>query len=174
MGSIRGLLLITFAICVTVVYQQSFSRAAQDPSQKKPATSTPTPTPANPNDEVNKGYVKKILSEIAGRENEPSEKVFKNIQLPLLKSVPARRMLLIMNLGFSRALGVSCNHCHVDTDFASDDKRPKRAAREMSAMHRMINEQLAKMQNLGTKAEDRAINCSTCHRGAVNPMATSR
>ena len=79
-----------------------------------------------------------------------------------------------MNAAYSRALGVSCTHCHVEQNFASDDKRPKRAAREMAAMHRMIIEQLGKMQNLETKAQERAINCSTCHRGAINPMATER
>jgi formate-dependent nitrite reductase cytochrome c552 subunit len=79
-----------------------------------------------------------------------------------------------MNGGYSRALGVSCNHCHVEQDFASDDKRPKRAAREMAVMHRMINEQLKKMQNLETKSEERAINCATCHRGAINPMSSER
>ena len=60
--------------------------------------------------------------------------------------------------------------CHVEQDFASDDKRPKRAAREMAVIHRMINDQLAKMQNLELKPEERFINCSTCHRGAINPM----
>ncbi len=75
-----------------------------------------------------------------------------------------------MNGGYSRALGVACTHCHVEQDFASDDKRPKRAAREMAVMHKMINEQLGKMQNLETKPDLRAINCSTCHRGAITPM----
>jgi hypothetical protein len=62
----------------------------------------------------------------------------------------------------------------VEQDFSSDDKRPKRAAREMALMHRSINEQLGKMQNLEPRPAGRAINCSTCHRGAVNPMAESR
>ena len=39
-----------------------------------------------------------------------------------------------MNYGYSRALGVSCMHCHVEQDFASDEKRPKRAAREMAGI----------------------------------------
>ena len=75
-----------------------------------------------------------------------------------------------MNRGYSRALGVACTHCHVEDDFASDDKRPKRAAREMAHLHRMINEQLSKMQDLEPKPEGRFINCSTCHRGEINPM----
>jgi hypothetical protein len=115
--------------------------------------------------------VKQISDRIAGHENEPAEQVFKNVQW--FKGTPAGRLLLIMNLGYSRALGVNCTHCHVEQDFSSDDKRPKRAAREMAAMHRMINDQLKKMQNLEPKP-NRAINCSTCHRGAIDPMATDR
>jgi hypothetical protein len=126
----------------------------------------------NPNQEINDRFVKQFSERIAGRENEPAEKVFKNIQW--LKSTPAGRFLRIMNGGYSRALGVSCTHCHVEQDFASDDKRPKRAAREMQVMHRMINDQLAKMQNLELKPEQRFISCSTCHRGAINPLASER
>ena len=36
---------------------------------------------------------------------------------------------------------------HVEEDFSSDDKRQKRAAREMAKMHRMINEQLGRMDS---------------------------
>ena len=95
--------------------------------------------------------------------------MFKNIQLPLLKSTPAGRFVTIMNLGYSRALGVACTHCHVEQDFSSDDKRPKRAARDMANMHKAINAQLQKMKNLDLKPEQRFINCNTCHRGAINP-----
>jgi hypothetical protein len=78
-----------------------------------------------------------------------------------------------MNLGYSRALGVACTHCHVEQDSSSDEKRPKRAAREMAAMHRAINDQLRKMQNLEPNP-NRAINCTTCHRGAIDPTASDR
>jgi len=44
-------------------------------------------------------------------------------------------------------------------------------AREMAVMHRMINDQLVKMQNLELK---RFISCSTCHRGAINPLASEK
>jgi hypothetical protein len=36
-------------------------------------------------------------------------------------------------------------------------------------MHRAINDQLGKMENLEIKPQERFINCTTCHRGAVNP-----
>jgi hypothetical protein len=45
-----------------------------------------------------------LRKSIAGKENEPAEKVFKNIQL--LKGVPAGRLLRVMELGYSRSLGV--------------------------------------------------------------------
>ena len=122
--------------------------------------------------EINDGFVQKITKQIAGHEQEPAEKVFKNVQI--MKTVPAARFLLIMNLGYAHALGVTCTHCHVENDFSSDDKRPKRAAREMAAMHRSINDQLAKMQNLDSNPQEHVINCSTCHRGAVDPMASDK
>ena len=151
--------------------------AGSSASQQSSATPTPqpralVPSTQSPNQEINDRFVKQISDRIAGHEKEPAEQVFKNVQW--LKGIPAGRLLLIMNLGYSRALGVNCTHCHVEQDFASDDKRPKRAAREMAVMHRMINDQLKKMQNLETKVPERAINCSTCHRGAINPMASER
>jgi formate-dependent nitrite reductase cytochrome c552 subunit len=116
---------------------------------------------------TNDGYVDSIRASIAGRENEPSEQVFRNVQW--LKGIPAERFLRIMNGGYSRALGVTCTHCHVESDFASDEKRPKRAAREMAVMYRSINTQLKTMQNLASNEDQRAISCVMCHRGEVNP-----
>lgn len=132
----------------------------------------PAAAPEEPStQEVNDAFVQRISKKIAGHEQEPAGKVFKNIQLDFFKKTTAARLLLIMNLGYSRALGVTCRHCHVEDDFSKDDKRPKRAAREMAAMHLSINEQLSKMQNLEPNPQGHFINCSTCHRGAINPMA---
>ena len=122
--------------------------------------------------EINDDFVQKISKQIAGHEQEPAGQVFKNIHI--LNNAPAARLLLIMNVGYSRALGVTCTHCHNEQDFSSDEKRPKRAAREMAAMHRSINDQLAKMENLEPNPQGHFINCSTCHRGAVDPMASDR
>jgi len=44
----------------------------------------------------------------------------------------------------------------------------------MAAMHRSINDQLAKMQNLEANPQGHFINCSTCHRGNVDPLSTDR
>ena len=167
----HGVLLLAITTLATTACQKAVMSASQQP----PAAATPqtrvASTAGNPNQEINDRFVKELSTRIAGKEDEPAEQVFKNIQW--LKGVPAGQFLRIMNGGYSRALGVSCTHCHVEQDFASDDKRPKRAAREMAVMHRMINEQLKKMENLKTpKSENRAINCSTCHRGGIDPRAT--
>lgn len=116
----------------------------------------------------NDAQVQAVLASIAGRESEPASRVFTNVKL--LRDVPARTFVTIMNGGYARALGVTCTHCHVTGDFASDAKRPKRAAREMAMMHRSINQQLGQMEELATpKTDNRAINCFTCHRGMVDP-----
>jgi len=165
--------LVTIAVyAVGTKFHGSADVAIQQPV---PSQAQPSPTPrasVNPNQEINDRFAKQVSDKIAGHENEPAEKVFKNIQIQVLKNVPAGRFIRIMNFGYSRALGVACTHCHVEQDFSSDDKRPKRAAREMAATHKMINDQLAKMENLDLKPEQRFINCSTCHRGAINPNAS--
>ena len=148
-------------------------RHAEPSRQGPPAiqeTRPDRPDPANPHQETNDRFVKEISQQIAGRENEPAEAVFENIEITTLKKVPAKRFLRIMNAGYSRALGVACTHCHVEDDFASDEKRPKQAAREMAALHKMINDQIAKMAHLEERQGPRFINCSTCHRGAIDPM----
>jgi hypothetical protein len=100
----------------------------------------PVQPAANPNQETNSRDASRTRSRA-----EPAEQVFKNIQS--MKGVPAGRPLMVMNRGYSRALGVACTHCHVEQDFSSDDKRPKRAAREMMAMNKVINERLRTLQN---------------------------
>ena len=101
--------------------------------------------------------------------SEPASAVFKNLKIDWLKDEPADNFLGIMNGGYAKALGVRCTHCHVEDDFASDDLRPKRAAREMAVMHHGINQQLARMEHLEGPPQDRFINCATCHRGRVDP-----
>jgi hypothetical protein len=140
-----------------------------------PAAAAPSAAPAappglqNPNQENNDQIARAVLEKIAGHENEPAEQVFKNIQS--LKGMPAGRLVRVMNMGYSRALGVGCLHCHFGQDYSSDEQRPKRAAREMMAMNKMINEQLRTLKNLEGKPEDKFVSCSTCHRGQVDPNA---
>ena len=107
-----------------------------------------------------------LRKRIAGQENKPAEEVFKNIQL--LKGVPAGRLLRVMEMGYARALGVNCTHCHVAGEWEKEDRPTKQVAREMAAMVRVINdEQLKKIKNL--KSTTPVVNCTTCHRGQVKP-----
>ena len=133
------------------------------------------PPPKKPSvQELNDQFAQKVLKSIAGHENEPAEKVFMDIRIERLKNVPATQFINIMNKGYAKALGVTCTHCHVETDFSSDDKRPKRAAREMAAMHGMINQTLHDMKELDDPPDERYINCSTCHRGSIDPRETAQ
>lgn len=159
--------------CVLVLLLTPGGGTAQQPVPT-PAASSPAPAAVlpNPNQELNDQISNAVAVAIAGRENEPAEKVFKNIQS--LKGMPAERFVRVMNMGYSRALGVSCYHCHLGWDYSSDEKRPKRAAREMIEMNRMINEKLRSVQNLEGKPEEHVINCSTCHRGRIDPLAGPR
>ncbi|MBX7172426.1 MAG: c-type cytochrome [Pyrinomonadaceae bacterium] len=107
----------------------------------------------------------KLRESIKGKEKEPAETVFKNIQT--FKGRPAAQLLAIMELGYSRSLGVTCTHCHTPEDWSSESKNQKQVARDMAAMTQNINTQLLKnIKNINEKA---VINCTTCHRGQVTP-----
>lgn len=123
-----------------------------------------TPTPAA---EFNQAEaIAKLREQIKGKEQEPAEKVFKNIKS--MKGVPAARLLAIMEMGYARSLGVNCTHCHTPEKWETEDKPQKQIARDMSAMVAKINGELLKnIKNL--KSENPVINCTTCHRGAVKP-----
>ena len=106
---------------------------------------------------------------IKGREQEPAEKVFKNIQS--LKGMPARNVLGIMQMGFSRSLGVDCTHCHTPGKWEAEDKTQKQTARDMWAMVQNLNgTTLKNIKNL--KSPNPTVNCTTCHRGEIKPALT--
>jgi len=97
---------------------------------------------------------------------------FTNLRV-LPKRIPRPELVSVMR-SYASALGVRCVHCHVradapdfkGTDFASDSKPEKRAARLMMEMVRAINEKhLAK---LGRDHPVR-VECVTCHRGLSSP-----
>jgi hypothetical protein len=147
-----------------------FAAAAAALTAQQPAVAPPNPAPAKLSSEEaaaeREKYVQEVLAAIKGREKEPAEAVFKNIQV--FKGVPAGRLPLIMNLGFGRSLGVSCTHCHVPGEWDMEDKPQKQIAREMRALSDKISrELLPAIQNLDSKQP--AVNCTTCHRGEVKP-----
>ncbi|HLX93614.1 MAG TPA: c-type cytochrome [Puia sp.] len=110
-------------------------------------------------------YVKLVLKSIEGKENMRSDSVFKNIKI--LK-MPAARLLKVMELGYSKSLGVSCGHCHNPEDFSSEEKTAKDITRQMSQMNATINNDLLK-NITGLENKSPVVNCTTCHRGQLKP-----
>lgn len=108
-----------------------------------------------------------LRQKIAGKESLPAEQVFSNIQK--MKGVPAQRLLGVMAMGYAKSLGVTCTHCHNPEDWSSDEKTPKKIAREMSDMSRTLNEQLRNIALLKDRTPPVAVNCTTCHRGQTKP-----
>ncbi|MFN2316430.1 MAG: photosynthetic reaction center cytochrome c subunit family protein [Gemmatimonadales bacterium] len=106
-----------------------------------------------------------VLRDIAGKEELPAKEVFANLKL--LGDVPAGRLLRIMNQGYSRNLGVTCDYCHDTDDYGSDDKREKETARAMIRLTGTIAGELRQIPSI--KSENPVVNCGTCHRGVARP-----
>jgi hypothetical protein len=111
-------------------------------------------------------HIAELTKKIAGQENKPAEEVFKDIQL--FKGVPAARLLRVMEIAFSRSLGVNCTHCHVVGEWEKEEKPTKQIARDMWKMMMAItNDQLKNIK--GLKGPNPTVNCTTCHRGEIKP-----
>jgi hypothetical protein len=133
--------------------------------EKIPASSGEPSTPETIK-QFNDDRVAELSKQIAGKETQPAGTVFKNIKI--FTEVPAGNLLKIMQMGFSRSLGVSCAHCHVAGQWEKDDKVPKQIARDMSKMDRAIVSDMLKNIE-GLKDRNPVINCTTCHRGQLKP-----
>jgi tetratricopeptide (TPR) repeat protein len=90
-------------------------------------------------------------------------------------TIPVPQLVDLM-AGFTRALGVRCTHCHVGEesqplsayDFPSDEKLPKRKAREMLRMVQAINgDHLPGLEE--RRDPPVQVQCITCHRGITTP-----
>ena len=120
-------------------------------------------------DSLRRGMVARLLTEIAGRENEPAERVFKNVQV--LKDIPARELLRTMDEQYGRALTWSCSNCHVPGQWDSDEKKNKKIAREMQRLTERLNtKDLPAVPELDTDFDK--VSCVTCHRGSTHPANT--
>ena len=88
---------------------------------------------------------------------------------PPHKQMPAPKNLKLLDpaelmptmMAFRVALGEKCDFCHVQGDFASDDKHHKEIARHMISMAKDIN---GKFPDGKTH-----VTCFTCHRGSTEP-----
>jgi len=97
----------------------------------------------------------------------------------------SRAVVLQFMNAFDDSLGVQCNYCHVERDgrldFASDDKREKRVARQMILLRDSINVVLPAIVGKPAGAGPTAgeghpgmpirVLCSMCHHGLPIPRA---
>lgn len=112
-------------------------------------------------------YVAQVMHDIAGRETEPAEQVFKNVQV--LKGITAQELVQKMDKDYATALSWNCTNCHRlanQGNWASDTSADKRRARFMQQMENEINtNQLPKLYPKDTPK----VTCATCHRGYNEP-----
>jgi hypothetical protein len=112
-------------------------------------------------------YVAQVMTKIAGRENEPAEKVFENVQV--LKGITAAQLVHKMDKDYAEALSWNCTNCHrfaPQGNFASDTSTDKKRARFMQQMTNDIN--LSELPKLYPK-QTPVVACATCHRGYNEP-----
>jgi Photosynthetic reaction centre cytochrome C subunit len=103
------------------------------------------------------------------------EEPFTNLKV-LPKNIGQEDMERIM-YRFERDLGVTCVHCHAagkDTvklrmNFASDEKKEKRVAREMLKMTLKLNRKYFNIKIDPRITAKPAIWCGTCHQGFPYP-----
>jgi hypothetical protein len=100
---------------------------------------------------------------IAGKEQLPAEQVWRNIQT--FKGRPAIPVLRVMEQAFAANLGVECSYCHVENQWESDDKQPKKIARQMWVMRAEWQEEARKASG----NPQAVVTCYTCHRGKPKP-----
>lgn len=88
----------------------------------------------------------------------PEPKNLKVLKIPPAELIPTMR-------AYSSALGVQCGHCHVQGNFASDEKPAKETARMMITM----------AQDINAKFPDGKVHvtCFTCHRGETEPKTAA-
>jgi hypothetical protein len=162
--SIRVSVFLFFVVALTVVGIGKLTMIPDNSSaQTNTNTNTKPQTQTAPQSEQEK-MLAEITKSIAGKEKQPAETVWKNIQS--FKGRPAETIPRVMN-AFTRALGVSCSHCHVVGQWEKEDLPTKQIARDMLAMVGKINGELLKnIKNIGGKTQ---VSCSTCHRGQTIP-----
>src|ERR1700736_3229934 len=98
------------------------------------------------------------------KQREPGQKLaeeqFKNIQV--LKGIPADQLMPAMQF-ISASLGVDCEYCPDHQAMDSDDKKPKKVARQMMTMMFDIDK-----SNFDGRL---AVPYYSCHRGAAKPVS---
>src|ERR1044072_3649448 len=94
----------------------------------------------------------------AQAQDQPAEKFFKNIKA--LKGVPSSQIAGLMD-SYNKALGVSCEYCHVAGDLPNDSKPAHKLSVRDITMTREINDKYK-----------HAVDCMSCHQGKAKPSTT--
>ena len=94
----------------------------------------------------------------AQAQDQPAEKFFKNIKA--LKGVPSSQIAGLMD-SYNKALGVSCEYCHVAGDLPNDSKPAHKLTVRDITMTREINDKYK-----------HAVDCMSCHQGKAKPSTT--
>jgi len=171
------------AVLGSIVVALSCTRAPASPTpaaRPTPAAATQPGAPAQPGVAVRRVppsrdslvklravYIAQVKQKIAGREDQPAEKVFENVQV--LKGITAAELLRKMDKDYAEALSWNCTNCHrfaPQGNFASDTSNDKRRARFMQQMQNDIN--LVTLPKLYPKDTPK-VTCATCHRGYNEP-----
>jgi photosynthetic reaction center cytochrome c subunit len=136
-------------VCVTTFSAISVAvlASAQNPQPPASQNSTARQAPAPP-------------SPPAGPGQKTAEQQFKNIQI--FKGYPADQLIPSMQF-ITASLGVECDFCHNREAMDSDEKKPKKIARQMMTMMFEIN-----ADNFDSRQQ---VTCNTCHRGAAKPVS---
>jgi hypothetical protein len=87
----------------------------------------------------------------------------------VMQGYTAEQLLFQMQQVYSRALGVTCTHCHVPGQWQADDKKEKEIARGMIQMVAKINTEILPKIKALERPYRPTINCVTCHRGQLKP-----
>jgi len=129
------------------------------PQAVAPVPSSPAATPtASDAAARQKELLDHVRERIKGRETEPAEAVFRNIEI--LRGKPASRLPGMM-AALTGLLGVTCTTCHVPGHFESEELSAKRTARQHFKMQAALNQEYFGGAN--------AVSCWTCHRGVPKP-----
>ena len=147
--------LVIISIAATIIFITSFE------NKNSPATSAMAINDSLEKDRAK--YTAVINDRIKGKEKMLVDSVFSNLKV--LGGFPAENLVFAMN-SWSRALGVSCGHCHNTNDFANDEKQKKEISRQMVEMGNLISQKLKTIKGL---SERPIVNCTTCHRGELKP-----
>ncbi len=84
--------------------------------------------------------------------------------LKILKATTGEEVSQIMRT-FTLGLGVQCNFCHIQGNFASDENPKKEVARRMITLTHDVNALFPE----STGEKTMRVACYTCHRGEAEP-----